>query len=79
MGIKRPICKMVSDVTRTSRSHGESSCFCGNDKSSKSRLLGSLENAGSFEAKDRCYSSEVLDNDGGNDSVMDTMSVLIQK
>ena len=66
MGIKRPIYKMVSDVTRTSHSHGESRCFCGNDKSSKYRLFGSLGNAGSVISDD-------------DDSVKDTMSVLIQK
>ena len=55
---------MVSDVTRTSRSHGESSCFCGNDKSSKYRLFGSLGNAGSV----------ISDDNGDNDSVKDTFT-----
>ena len=33
---------MVSDVIRTSRAHGESNCFCANDKSSKYKLSGSV-------------------------------------
>ena len=59
---------MMSDVARTSRSHGDS----------KYKLFESSGNASSFAAKHMCYSSEVVD-DAGNDSVMDTMSVLIQK
>ena len=60
---------MVSDVARTSRSHEECR-YSSNDKSSKYKLFESSGNAGSFEAKNMCHSSEVL---GGNYSVMDTI------
>ena len=62
----------MSDVAWTSCSHGESK-YSANNKSSKYKLFESSGNAGSFEAKNMCYSSEVLDDEGGNYSVMDTI------